>query len=615
MSTSQSAGVVAASASVPRSLVPLLHARSAADQGLITGLTAAMNYAFTATAHEAARGTARRVLRNSDSEISAGRLSRTTMAVNLLALGVSSVVYAALPRRVNESAIRAFARATARHTAAASVAGLVAEVLDELPGDNRRLRAMLNNPSTVIAIGAGVSGTVHGINTRRLHAAGANFNRDRRPPMAKSIAMGALMATGVVGLAFLERRAARGIGAFVGKGRKGTRGGAVVSHLVSAGVIGGVIGGVGSQYFRRAERAMSTPDPNLHLPSDSSHVSGGQGSVIDWNPLTREVRRHLASVTTAERIASVMGEPAMDPIRIYVGLTSASTIDERVSLALAEIARTGALDRSLLVLCSPTGSGFINYAASAAWEYLSRGDCASVTLQYAARPSWLSLDRVKVGRKQNRAMWTALGKVLAQREPTRRPRVVLFGESLGAHTSQDAFLHAGTQGLHALFVERALWLGTPYASGWVSEVHDPFHPNPLPGEVLRVTSADDLDNLEPAVAEVSRYVLIAHEDDAVTLFGPSLLVEHPWWLGEERPPSVPPQARWSSPLTFLQSAVDAKNVGTMTPGEFGSCGHDYRADAARGVRFAFDLPCTDSQLAAVEGALRREEQTRIAAWS
>jgi hypothetical protein len=51
----------------------------------------------------------------------------------------------------------------------------------------------------------------------------------------------------------------------------------------------------------------------------------------------------------------------------------------------------------------------------------------------------------------------------------------------------------------------------------------------------------------------------------------------------------------------------------MTPGEFGSCGHDYRADAARGVRFAFDLPCTDAQMVAVENALRLEERERATA--
>ena len=40
--------------------------------------------------------------------------------------------------------------------------------------------------------------------------------------------------------------------------------------------------------------------------------------------------------------------------------------------------------------------------------------------------------------------------------------MVVFGESLGAHTSQDAFLHWGTLGPQALGIDRALWIGTPY---------------------------------------------------------------------------------------------------------------------------------------------------------
>ena len=41
----------------------------------------------------------------------------------------------------------------------------------------------------------------------------------------------------------------------------------------------------------------------------------------------------------------------------------------------------------------------------------------------------------------------ALRDRLAQCPPERRPKVVLFGESLGAWTSQDAFVGSGTQGL------------------------------------------------------------------------------------------------------------------------------------------------------------------------
>ena len=76
---------------------------------------------------------------------------------------------------------------------------------------------------------------------------------------------------------------------------------------------------------------------------------------------------------------------------MYVGLDSAPTPPERVDLALAEMERTGAFDRELLVLVSPTGTGYVNYVAVAAPQYLARGDVATVTLQYSRRPSPLSL--------------------------------------------------------------------------------------------------------------------------------------------------------------------------------------------------------------------------------
>jgi hypothetical protein len=78
---------------------------------------------------------------------------------------------------------------------------------------------------------------------------------------------------------------------------------------------------------------------------------------------------------------------------------------ERVDLAIAELKRTGAFDRPLLVLVSPTGHGYVNYVAVAALQYLTLGDVATVTLQYSRRPSPLSLRMVRTAREQNRLLW------------------------------------------------------------------------------------------------------------------------------------------------------------------------------------------------------------------
>jgi hypothetical protein len=53
------------------------------------------------------------------------------------------------------------------------------------------------------------------------------------------------------------------------------------------------------------------------------------------------------------------------------------------------------------------------------------------------------------------------------------------------------------------------------------------------------------------------------------------------------------------------------NAMVTVPGEFGSFGHDYRADTARFVRDAYHLPAvTDDQLARVEAELRTLELHR-----
>lgn len=614
MSTSQRAGVIAASASVPRSLVPLLQPRTSVDQGLVTGLTAATNYSLTTIAHEISRATARGLLKSSGAATDPASTTRMTMAVNLTTLGLSSALYASLPYRTGESIGRGFTRAAARRIMAASAAGLVAASLDKLPGRVRPIASVLRSAPVMVALGAGTAGTVQHLRSKSQRIEEGVPEKPDMPPLVKSIAIGALTAAGAIALAALERTTAKGVGAGISYATKRPGRGAIVGHLVSLGIIGAVVYGMGHRYFQQAEREMSEPDPALSDSPESPRVSGGTGSLVTWDPLTREARRHLATVTPKAKIASVMGEKARNPIRVYIGLHSAPTQEERVALAFEEIERTGALDRSLLVLCSPTGSGFVNYAASAAWEYLSRGDCASVTLQYSSRPSWLSLDRVADGREQNRMMWTALAKVIAEREPGKRPRVVMFGESLGAHTSQDPFIGTGTRGLKELGVERALWLGIPQTSRWALEARDPRNPDIEPGEVLHVTHVDTFDRIDRATSPV-RYVMVAHEDDAVTLFSPSLLVEHPWWLGNKRPASIPRGATWSSPTTFLQVAVDAKNAGgAMKPGVFTSVGHDYRGDVARAVRFAFDLPASDAQMAAVEKVLREEELEHVSLW-
>jgi uncharacterized membrane protein len=334
---------------------------------------------------------------------------------------------------------------------------------------------------------------------------------------------------------------------------------------------------------------------------------------VAWETLSRQGRRNVATVLSGEAIEQVMGEPAVaEPIRVFVGLESARTEVERVALALAELERTGAFDRSLLLVISPTGTGYVNYVATETAEYLTRGDLASVTMQYSLRPSPLSLDRVAEGRTHYRMLIDAIHNALKERPPGKRPRVVLFGESLGAWTSQDAFAHRGTQGLVDAGVDRAIWIGTPYMSKWKAEVLDGDRADVDPGLVGRFNDFGELEALDAEARRKLRYVMVTHANDAVGHFGLDLLVRAPDWLGPAaaRAATVPGAQQWRSPTSFVQTLVDMKNAANVIPGQFEAKGHDYRADLARFVREVYALPATDTQLAAVEAALRAAELER-----
>jgi hypothetical protein len=70
---------------------------------------------------------------------------------------------------------------------------------------------------------------------------------------------------------------------------------------------------------------------------------------------------------------------------------------------------------------------------------------------------------------------------------------------------------------------------------------------------------------------------------------------------------------WRPLVTFIQTAMDAANAMVSVPGEFGSFGHDYRADMVRFVRDAYALPAaSDTQLSRIEETLRSLELERAA---
>jgi uncharacterized membrane protein len=388
-----------------------------------------------------------------------------------------------------------------------------------------------------------------------------------------------------------------------------------VGHAAALSVAGMAIYDMIRRADHQAEHSADVVERAFATAPRSSMVSGGAGSLVSWDSLSREGRRNVSTALGTQMIERVMGEPAAaEPIRIYVGLESATTEYERRDLALRELARTGAFDRELLMVISPTGSGYVNYVAVEAAEYMTRGNIASVTMQYSMRPSALSLDRVAEGRLQYRMLIDAIHNRLAERPDGQRPRVVIFGESLGAWTSQDAFEHRGTQGLLDAAIDRAVWIGTPYMSKWKQEVLGGDRPDVDRSLLGSFNDFGQLQALGREARERLRYVLITHDNDGVACFGLDLLAKAPDWLGAAgtRPVGVPKTEQWRTPTSFVQTLVDMKNSANVIPGEFEAKGHDYRADLARFVRAVYALQASDEQLACIEEALRANELQRAA---
>ena len=598
-----------------RALMP----RNTSDQAIVTGATMSLMYLATSLVHDAIESAASWVLvggskRQADDDL----LRRVAVAAEVVALGAGLALQRAVPQRRDEPLQNAAARAGGLWLSVSSFAGLASglteEIIDSLherTGGRYHL-----NKVPVGLLGGMTFAAVREFQRRRKEAAqGGEQQENMDVSGARSLAMGTGIGVGLTALLLGNRLLSQSIGRVLGRVMPGDeRLWRPLGHAVSLGALSAALYYQWYRITTQTELGAGKIEAAFDALPKSPFVSGSAESLVPWQTLGREGRRHVSTVLPKLWIEQIMGEPVIDPIRVYVGLDSAPTEEERVNLAIQEMQRTGAFNRSLVLVTSPTGTGYVNYVAVESVEYFTKGDCATVSLQYSKRPSPLSLDRVWEGRKHFRLLLAAIRRRLYQMPPERRPKLVVFGESLGAHTSQDAFLHTGTQGLQDAGIERGLWIGSPHLSKWKVQVMRSDRPDVEPCLIGEFNSFEDVEAMEPEARSQLRYFLLTHGNDGVGHFGPDLLIQQPDWLGEPdtRPPGVPRSEKWITPTTFFQTLLDMKNAMNVIPGEFDANGHDYRADLARFVREAYALECSDEQLERVEGALRRYEILRKA---
>ena len=319
--------------------------------------------------------------------------------------------------------------------------------------------------------------------------------------------------------------------------------------------------------------------------------SGGAESLAPWATLGREGRYFVSNAMTAAAIEAVTGDPAQVPIRVYVGMEQAQTPDERSALAVAELDRVGAWDRSYLAIMAATGTGWIDPDAINSMEIVTGGDVTSVAVQYSAVPSWIGfvVDPVTT-QAQNDSTVNAILAAWRAKPAGDRPELILFGESLGAFGSQAAWPEGSSPAEVTSEIGRIIWIGPPSQSRLWKQWQADRSAGPMwqpvigDGSIARVFISDvELEAATPPTGPAITFS--AHPNDPVVYWSPDLLLEKLDWLDAPLGPGVDPHMLWYPVITYLQVGMDLISGGA--PPEVG---HNYAADAGPAIALTVNPP-------------------------
>jgi len=526
------------------------------------------------------------------------------------AVTVAGFALTKIPETDDEATYVASARTAGRLAMAGGVGGMIYESGTEL-----RTRYPAAGPIRPMVFGLGTFAGALLYSDRLLQQRQGIIKRwsedDKPASLSASIAIGTGVATA---------------GRLVGRGFLGSRtfsqnyfGGDplrdVIGRTINTAVwVGGGIAlySVGVGYIARSNEKI---EPAYRTPPENDFVSGGPNSGSPFDELGLQGRRYVTDVVTPDLIEKTLGEPAVaHPIRAYVGYNSEPIYATgRSEMALDELARLGAFDRKYLLLFAPTGTGWVDQTMIESAEILSRGDIATCSIQYGRSPSFLAVQKVALGRQQFRQLLWGVNQRLAERPPEKRPKVLVFGESLGAWSSSDVVMHRGIKGFDNYGIDRALWFGLPGLAKWSKNGMRDGSSDLVPeGTVGAFDRFEQYDELTDEQKDAMRAVIVDHDNDPIAQMSVRLAVKEPVWLrATERGRNVPEEMQWTPLLTFVQVLIDAMNAMKVIPGEFKTFGHDYRGDTAAFVHGAYRFPpVSEEQLVAVHDALIQLELER-----
>jgi uncharacterized membrane protein len=326
--------------------------------------------------------------------------------------------------------------------------------------------------------------------------------------------------------------------------------------------------------FETAQDLFANAPP---APTEARFV-GGPGSLVDWEAMGKPGRDFITTGPDAADIAAFTGRPALDPVRVYVGRANGDTAQERAELALEELKRLGGFDRKVLIVTSPTGTGWMDPGSHDPVEYMHGGDIATVGVQYSYMQSPFALMfETRTGLDQATATIAVIHDYWKTLPEDSRPRFYVHGLSLGAWSSMY-----GTNLFRLVDdpIDGAFWAGPPFPSEFWNRVQDARNPGSPwvqptigTGSFIRYAARANDGSEGAAPWGEMRIMFLQYPSDAIVFFEPLSLFRKPVWMSEPAGDGVSPYLRFVPVVTQFQLALDMAIATAVPPGY----GHAYYA--------------------------------------
>lgn len=345
----------------------------------------------------------------------------------------------------------------------------------------------------------------------------------------------------------------------------------IIFGLAANGVLFSLILEGADATYKQWDRQMQ---PDLEQPADTLKT-GSKTSLLDWDKMGREGRQFLVQSPDTTELKRFTDQPVKQPIRVYAGMREGN-FEKRGQLALQELKRLDAFDRSVLILATPTGSGWVDVSTIDPVEYLHRGDIATVAAQYSYLPSALSLLlEGEYGSEMARTLFQKVYGYWTKLPEDDRPDLYLHGLSLGALNSDKSYdlFDIIDDPFHGV-----LWSGPPFRSEtWqrVTGERNPESPIWLPrfrdDSVVRFANSNG--GLSKGEADWGRFriAFLQYTTDPIVFFDPHSWLREPEWMQRPRGPAVNKQMEWYPIVTSLHLVADML-LSTEAPTGYG---HEY----------------------------------------